>query len=81
MTNIIIKSLNDKLEEYFIEGLRLKGFEFKSKVELEEFIKSNCGCEDYADIKQRTYFVNNVPFFFTTTILFTNRLTFQNLMR
>lgn len=44
--------------------MRVKGFEFKSKVELEEFIKSNCRCEDYADIKQRTYFVNNVPFFF-----------------
>ena len=32
--------LNKKLEDYFIEGLKRKGFEF------ETFIKNNCRCED-----------------------------------
>lgn len=32
-------------------------------MELEAFIKSNCRCEDRMDLKQRTYFVNDIPFF------------------
>jgi len=32
--------LNKKLEDYIIEGLKRKGFEF------ETFIKNNCRCED-----------------------------------
>ena len=55
--------LNNKLEDLWIEGLKRKGFEFKNRMELENFIKSNCRCEDRTDIKQRTYFVNDIPFF------------------
>jgi hypothetical protein len=55
--------LNKQLEDYMIEGLRRKGFEFENRIELENFIKSNCRCEDRTDIKQRTYFVNDIPFF------------------
>ena len=55
--------LNKKLEDLWIEGLKRKGFEFKKRIELENFIKSNCRCEDRTDIKQRTYFVNDIPFF------------------
>ena len=55
--------LNKKLEDLWIEGLKRKGFEFKNRIELENFIKSNCRCEDRTDIKQRTYFVNDIPFF------------------
>ncbi len=55
--------LNKKLEDYMIEGLKRKGFEFENRMELENFIKSNCRCEDIIDIKQRTYFVNDIPFF------------------
>ncbi|NLH51836.1 MAG: hypothetical protein GX459_03195, partial [Bacteroidales bacterium] len=55
--------LNKQLEDYMIEGLKRKGFEFKNRMELENFIKSNCRCEDRIDIKQRTYFVNDIPFF------------------
>lgn len=55
--------LNQQLENYIIEGLKRKGFEFKNKSELENFIKSNCKCEDRTDLKQRTYFVNDIPFF------------------
>lgn len=55
--------LNKQLEDYMIEGLKRKGFEFKNRIELENFIKSNCRVEDRTDIKQRTYFVNDIPFF------------------
>lgn len=55
--------LNKKLEDLFIEGLKRKGFEFKKRMELEAFIKSNCRCEDRTDLKQRTYFANDIPFF------------------
>lgn len=55
--------LNKQLEDYIIEGLKRKGFEFENRMELENFIKSNCRCEDRTDIKQRTYFVNDIPFF------------------
>ena len=55
--------LNKQLEDYMIEGLKRKGFEFENRMELENFIKSNCRCEDRADIKQRTYYANDIPFF------------------
>ena len=55
--------LNKQLEDYMIEGLKRKGFNFQNRIELENFIKSNCRCEDRTDIKQRTYFVNDIPFF------------------
>ena len=54
--------LNKQLEDCIIEGLKRKGFEFKNRLELENFIKSNCRFEDRTDIKQRTYFVNDIPF-------------------
>lgn len=47
--------LNKQLEDYMIEVLKRKGFEFDNRIELENFIKSNCRCEDRTDIKQRTY--------------------------
>ena len=59
----ISSQLNKKLEDYMIEGLKRKGFDFENRFELEKFIKSNCRCEDRTDIKQRTYFVNGIPFF------------------
>ena len=38
--------LNKKLEDYIIEGLKRKGFEFENRLELQTFIKNNCRCED-----------------------------------
>ena len=55
--------LNSRLEDLMIEGLKRKGFEFENRMELETFIKSSCRCEDRTDLKQRTYFVNDIPFF------------------
>ena len=59
----ISSKLNHQLENYMIEGLKRKGFEFEDRFELENFIKSNCRCEDRTDLKQRIYFVNEIPFF------------------
>jgi len=55
--------LNKKLEDYFIEGLKRKGFEFENRLELETFIKNNCRCEDTPHKKERVYFANDTPFF------------------
>jgi hypothetical protein len=55
--------LNKQLEDYVIEGLKRKGFEFKHKIELEAFIKERCRCEDNIDLKERVYYVDNIPFF------------------
>ena len=63
MTSLIADRLKTEIENLFIEGLKRKGFEFENMIELENFIKSNCKYEDKTDIKQRTYFVNNIPFF------------------
>ena len=60
---MLSSQLNKQLEDLWIEGLKRKGFEFENRIELENFIKSNCRCEDRTDIKQRTYFVNDIPFF------------------
>jgi len=65
----INESLNDisvKLAKQFddmvIEGLKIKGFEFDTILELTEFIKSNCSSVDYQDKKERIYYVDGVPF-------------------
>jgi len=60
----ICEELANKFERLIIEGLKLKGYEFENKIDLENFVKEHCRCEDYADVKQRTYFVKGVPFFF-----------------
>ncbi len=59
----VYNDLNKKLEDYVIEGLKRKGFEFNNKIELESFVKEYCRCEDRPHIKERIYFVNNEPFF------------------
>ena len=55
--------LNKKLEDYIIEGLKRKGFEFNHKLELEEFVKERCRCDDNIDLKEKIYYVDNIPFF------------------
>jgi len=79
LQNKIIKNLVNKLEEYFIEGLKLKGFEFETKHELEGFIKTRCRCEDTPHINQRVYFVDDVPFFLHNyEVQFNNDFTFED---
>lgn len=55
--------LNKELEDYVIEGLKRKGFEFKHPLELEAFVKERCRCEDNIDLKQKVCYVDNIPFF------------------
>jgi len=64
LTNKLCQQLNDQLTNYFVEGLKRKGFEFKDNGELETFIGGNCRCEDDIEKKERTYFVKDIPFFF-----------------
>ena len=59
----ISNDLSKKLEDYIIEGLKRKGFEFKTKLELEEFVKKSCRVEDNIYLKEKVYFVNDIPFF------------------
>lgn len=54
--------LHYKINEIVVEGLKKKGFEFKNKFEVEQFIVANCRCVDNTETKQRIYFVNNTPF-------------------
>ena len=55
--------LNSKLETSFILGLKCKGFKFSNELELENFLKQRCRCEDNVNLKQRIYFVDDKPFF------------------
>lgn len=60
---LAVSKLNEQIENHFVEALKRKGFEFKNKAELISFVEKNCRCEDSSDLKQRTYFVHNIPFF------------------
>ena len=62
--NSVSNDLAKKFDDILIEGLKKKGFEFNDKIELQNFIKENCTILDREDLKQRTYLVKNVPFFF-----------------
>lgn len=55
--------LNKQLEDAVIEALKRKGFEFKHPLELETFIKDRCRCEDNVYLKERVYYIDDIPFF------------------
>jgi len=59
----LASGLTQKLEEHMVEGLKRKGFEFDNKADLERFVKLYCRCEDKPYLKQKTYFVYDIPFF------------------
>jgi hypothetical protein len=63
VTSRLISDLHKKLEDFIIEGLKRKGFEFENVIDLENFIKERCKTEDNIQKEQKTYFVDNVPFF------------------
>jgi hypothetical protein len=60
--NNISNEINNKLESFITEGLKLKGYEFENRYELESFIKRYCRCEDNVGLSERIYFVNDIPF-------------------
>lgn len=55
--------INQKLDDFIVEGLKRKGFEFKNGSELREFVTLRCRCEDDLSIKKKTFFVDDIPFF------------------
>lgn len=63
VTSRLVSDLQKKLEDFIIEGLKRKGFEFDNKSDLENFIMSRCRAEDNIQEKQKTYFVDDIPFF------------------
>lgn len=63
LINKVQDELINKLDDYIIEALRRKGFEFKHPLELEAFVKERCRCEDNIDLKEKVYYVDNIPFF------------------
>ena len=63
VTSRIFSELQTKLEDYIIEGLKRKGFEFENRTDLEEFIKTRCECKDNIYFKERIYYADNIPFF------------------
>ena len=58
--NRVSSELVGKLEGYLIEGLKLKGFEFTNKIELEAFVKTRCKCIDNQQKEEKIYFVDDI---------------------
>ena len=52
----IAKQLKDKMDWLITEGLKRKGFEFESRIELMAFVEENC--VSYT-INEKTYFLAN----------------------
>ncbi|UII79985.1 hypothetical protein [Flagellimonas sp. CMM7] len=63
LTSEICQSMNSKIEELVLEGLKRKGFEFDDKLSLEKFVTTRCRVEDNKEFQEKTYFVDNTPFF------------------
>lgn len=55
--------LLQKTEGLIIKGLRLKGYEFSSPIELGAFISTHCKIEQTQN-KDETYSVDGIPFLF-----------------
>jgi hypothetical protein len=54
--------LDETKKNLFVEGLKLKGFEFQNDEELISFLKSNCSLHQNAHPNISTYKVNDIPF-------------------
>ncbi len=63
LTNKLHNDMYNQLEDAIIEGLKRKGFEFEGRIELEQFVKDHCRCEDRVDLKEKVYYVKEIPFF------------------
>ena len=65
MENVVqatVNGLNAEFEKKVVEGLKLKGFEFSSKRELHDFIKTRCACLEYVMHKTKEYTVDGETF-------------------
>ena len=63
VTSRLISGLYKKLEDYVIEGLKRKGFEFENKSELEDFFRKRVTRTDNTEFKEHIYYVDSTPFF------------------
>ncbi|CAB4147578.1 hypothetical protein UFOVP514_36 [uncultured Caudovirales phage] len=88
MKNMSIESIQDKLMDgllnqyqnkinnLFKEGLKIKGFEFENESDYLSFISINC--RGFSKGNETTYYVNNIPFFFYVTPVFDYNFDISN---
>lgn len=68
ITNKINSDINNKLEQLFLDGLKLKGYEFKdldnpmNKLKLIEFVQRYCSKVVNSSNTEETYTVKGEPF-------------------
>ena len=62
LTKDLSTKVRERLDELVIEGLKRKGFEFKTRFELITFMKNHCIRLDFLPEKKRVYLVDNEPF-------------------
>lgn len=60
LVNSISNDFVTQFDRIVIDGLKLKGYVFKDRIELSAFIESNCFATEKDNMV--TYYVNNVPF-------------------
>lgn len=58
----LTNDLTSKINYIFTEGLKLKGYEFQSKNELEEFVKKYCRCDFFPSKQHKIFYVKEEPF-------------------
>lgn len=58
----VTAELTQKLNDIVTEGLKRKGYEFENTLQLTDFIKEHCRCEDFVESKTKLYFVKEKPF-------------------
>ena len=61
------EKLLHEFDNKIIEGLKRKGYTFRTRNELEEFVKENCKIvrQEHEDLKEsQTFYVNKVPFLY-----------------
>ena len=56
------KELICEIESVFVTGLQRKGFDFNNWYELAEFVKERCRATDNIMLKERVYYVDDIPF-------------------
>jgi len=56
------KKTSKQIDDFIIEGLRRKGFEFENTFDLEQFIKERCTAADHQGVQQKTFYVDETPF-------------------
>jgi hypothetical protein len=81
INNKILNGIVASLDNYILEGLKRKGFEFKDRFEIEMFIKENCKVVDNEKLKEKTFYVNKTPFFlhkYETKVYFNIKKTSLN---